>query len=47
MPPVWEENGTHKWECPAPKCSTKGKAPTRREAEKALLRHLDVKHGIR
>lgn len=47
MAPVWEENGKHKWECPAPKCRAKGSESDRRSAEKVLLHHLDVKHGIR
>lgn len=47
MAPVWEENGKHKWECPAMKCRAKGSESTRRAAEKVLLRHLADVHGIR
>lgn len=47
MAPVWEENGEHKWECPAISCPAKGKAPSRHQAEKVLLKHLDTVHDIR
>ena len=47
MAPVWQEGTRHKWECPAPSCEAKGWEPSRRAAEKVLLRHIADVHNIR